>query len=390
MQKNYKMSMRLKTVAKLSVFISVLLFCVAVGFYAFTRLELTERNREVNLYSLVPKDCVGVLESNHLSSFMNELPSLNYHKELTAFQFPGLFEFLLHHFNEYAVNNAHGLSSQMNHLMVSFHHPNSVRDQVVYFRMGDSDRQLLEDMMQEYAPINFLPKEEKYRGKTIVVYPLGQDEFLATYWESGFMVLSFQKRLIEQVIDAKSDKSSLNEEPVFSQILSQKKSQSNLTLYTRSTSMPFMKLDSLCWSEYDFYMNSDVLYLTGSTYQQNSNITLADMMGGMVEDTFLNEEGIYVSANRDSTVQFIGQNYDQSEKTPYPLFSHCVSNLSQEAAFTLVTDMEKVVETPNRFIHYLPSFILENARVLRSFILSAQLSFNQGCPSHVWVLTYKN
>ena len=150
--------MRLKTVAKLSVFVSVLLFCIAVGFYAFTRVDMAERNREVNLYSLVPADCVGVLESDNISYFLNELPSINYGKELSNFQFPGLFEFLLHNLNEYAVQNAHGLSNQMSHLMVSFHKPGSLNDQVVYFRMGATDQQLLEDMLREYAPVNFLPK----------------------------------------------------------------------------------------------------------------------------------------------------------------------------------------------------------------------------------------
>ena len=382
--------MRLKTVAKLSVFVSVLLFCVAVGFYAFTRLELTERNREVNLYSLVPADCVGVLESNNVSALLNELPSLNYHKELTSFQFPGLFDFLLHHLNEYAVNKAHGLSSQMNHLMVSFHQPNTVRDQVVYFRMGDSDRQLLEDMLQEYAPVNFLPKEETYRGKNIIVYPLGHDEFLATYLESGFMVLSFQKRLIEQVIDAKQDKKSLNEEPVFSKILPKKKSQSSLTLYTRTASMPFMETDSLCWSEYEFHLNSDVLYLTGATYQLDSCMTLPKMLGIVPEEGVLNDDCLFVSANRDSTELFLEQYNNRLEYGQRSLFEHCVSNLSQDATFTLIADMEKVAEEPERFAIYLPPFILENVRLLRPFILSVQLSLNQGRPSHVWVFTYKN
>ena len=146
--------MKFKTVVKLSVFISVLLFCVAVGFYAFTQLDMTKRNREVSLYSLIPSNCTGVLESNQTTALLNDLSSLNYHKELVQFQFPGLFEFLLHHLNEYAVNNAHGLSSQMNHLMVSFHQPGTNRDQVVYFRTGESDIQLFEDMIQEYAAKN--------------------------------------------------------------------------------------------------------------------------------------------------------------------------------------------------------------------------------------------
>lgn len=382
--------MRLKTVAKLSVFISVLLFCVAVGFYAITRLDMTERNREVNLYSLVPSDCVGVLESDNISAFLNEIPSLNYGKELDGFQFPGLFEFLLHQLNEYAVQNAHGLSSQMNHLMVSFHASGSVRDQVLYFRMGGSDQQMLEDMLKEYAPANFLPKEEKFRGKTIFVYPLGQDEFLAAYSGVGFLALSYQKRLIEQVIDAKLDKNSLNEDPVFSEILTKKKSHHFLTLYGRSAAMPFLNTDTPCWSEFEFHLNSDVLYLTGETYHPEADNAFTVMKQRINVRNLVKEDRLIVSADKDSTWLFMEEAYEANEDGRRTLFNECLANLSREAAFTLLADMDTVIGNPQRLADYLPSFILDNAFLFRSFILSVQLSMNQERPSHIWVFTYKN
>lgn len=382
--------MRLKTVAKLSVFISVLLFCVAVGFYAIARLDMTERNREVDLYSLVPSDCEGVLESDNISAFLNEIPSLNYGKELDGFQFPGLFEFLLHQLNEYAVQNAHGLSSQMNHLMVSFHAPGSVRDQVLYFRMGGSDQQMLEDMLKEYAPANFLPKEEKYRGKTIWVYPLGQDEFLAAYSGAGFMALSYQKRLIEQVIDAKLDKNSLNVDPVFSQILAKKKSHHFLTLYGRSAAMPFLNSDAPCWCEFEFHLNSDVLYLTGETYHSEPDDAFSVMKQRIEAQHLVKEDHLIVSADKDSTWLFMEEAYEANEDGRRTLFNECLANLSREAAFTLLTDMETVIGNPQRYASYLPSFILDNAFLFRSFILSIQLSMNQERSSHIWVFTYKN
>ena len=382
--------MRLKTVAKLSVFVSVLLFCIAVGFYAFTRLDMTERNREVNLYSLVPADCVGVLESDNISYFLNELPSINYGKELSYFQFPGLFEFLLHNLNEYAVQNAHGLSNQMSHLMVSFHKPGSMNDQVVYFRMGVTDQQLLEDMLSEYAPVNFLPKEEKYRGKTIVVYPLGRDEFLASYSGDGFLALSYQKRLIEQVIDAKLDKTSLDEDEVFKQVLAKKKSYHYLTLYARSAPMPFLDAEDKCWSEYEFHLNSDVLYLTGETFQADSSFDSSELLEciQLLDGEFENNR--LISTNKDSTTVYVEQALEKMERGEQTLFNQCVTNLSKEAAFVLVADMDEVVKEPEYWAAYLPSYVLEKAMLFRPFILSAQLSINQGRPSHMWVFTYKN
>ena len=382
--------MRLKTVAKLSVFVSVLLFCIAVGFYAFTRLDMTERNREVNLYSLVPADCVGVLESDNISYFLNELPSINYGKELSYFQFPGLFEFLLHNLNEYAVQNAHGLSNQMSHLMVSFHKPGSMNDQVVYFRMGTTDQQLLEDMLSEYAPVNFLPKEEKYRGKTIVVYPLGRDEFLASYSGDGFLALSYQKRLIEQVIDAKLDKTSLDEDEVFKQVLVKKKSYHYLTLYARSAPMPFLDAEDKCWSEYEFHLNSDVLYLTGETFLADSSFDSSELLEciQLLDGEFENNR--LISTNKDSTTVYVEQVLEKMERGEQTLFNQCVTNLSKEAAFVLVADMDEVVKELEYWAAYLPSYVLEKAMLFRPFILSAQLSINQGRPSHMWVFTYKN
>ena len=86
----------------------------------------------------------------------------------------------------------------MNHLLVSFHASGTPRDQVIYFHMHSADKDLLTDLFAEYAPNDYLPKEEVYRGKRMVIYPLGYTEYLATYAEDGFLVVSFQKKLIEQ------------------------------------------------------------------------------------------------------------------------------------------------------------------------------------------------
>ena len=93
--------MRLRTVAKLGMVLSVVLFCTAVGFYGFAKLSLTDKSREINLFSLVPADCIGVLESDNINYFLNEFPQLNYSEELGNFQFPGLFNYVLGGLNEY-------------------------------------------------------------------------------------------------------------------------------------------------------------------------------------------------------------------------------------------------------------------------------------------------
>ena len=382
--------MRMKTVVKLGTILSVLLFVLAVGYYAFMRLDMMDRNRDVNLFSLVPSSSVGVLESNNVHAFFDDYSMLNYSDELERMQFPGLFNFLIHGLNMYAGDNAHGLSYQMNQLVVSFHQPVTPHNQVVYLRLGMADEQLLSDMLREYVSGNFLPKEEEYRGKKILIYPLSHDEFLATYTEEGFVVLSYQKRLVEEVIDAQLDETALGYDTVFSRVLEKKKSKDFLTLYGRSSSIPSLDLDSNTWSEYDFHLNSDVVYLTGDMYALEINAEKENMIKSLNDMAVVKEEGLFVSAQKDSTSYYMDEAFDANDTGNRTLFNECVANLANEVDFSLVADMQKVEENPKHFESYLPSFMIENASLLRSFILSAQLSLNGERPSHIWVFTYKN
>lgn len=382
--------MNLRNIVKIGTVLSVLLFVLAVLFYVFTRLDMAKSNRDIDLFSLVPSNSIAVLESDNINTFFNQYSELNYNRELGGFHFPGLFEFLITGLNEYTDENAHGLSNRMSRLLVSFHHPGSSRDQVAYFLMEMADEQMLSDLLQDYVHGNFLPKEEIYRGKKIWVYPLSDDEFLAAYTERGFIALSFQKRLIEEVIDAQLDEKSLSGDVVFSEIQRRKKSHDFLTLYGRSASLPFLGLGAGCWSEYNFHLNSDVVYLTGDTYIPKDNHCIEDAMLHLREMPVMKEEGIIVSSQKDSTALYVNHAYECNDTGYRTLFKECVANLSNEVDFSLVTDMEKVNENPNRFQAYLPSFVLENASYLRSFILSVQLSLNGNRPSHIWVFTYKN
>lgn len=381
----------MKTVVKLGTVVSVVLFCIAVGYYAFMQLDAAGRNRDVNLFSLIPRTSASVLESDNINAFLNELPMLNYGRELEKLQFPGLFSFLLNGLNEYTTATAHGLSSEMSRMAVSFHEPFTPRDQVVYFGMGTADEKMLEAMLQEYAPSDFLPKKEEYRGRPLVIYPLGTEEYLASYSEEGFLVISHQKRLIEQVIDAKLDETSLSEDEVFSKILLRKKSHNFLTLYSRSSAVPFLKLGDGCWSEYDFHTNSDVLYLTGETFMPDTCTCLSTLRDAKEKTSFYEAESIVFSNEKDSVPHYINKVYEDEETADRSLFSQCVANLSREADYTLVADMQKASLRPEAFGPYLPEFLRKRAPLFGSFIFSAQYSLDDDDRlSHIWIFTYKD
>ena len=242
-------------------------------------------------------------------------------------------------------------------------------------------------MLHEYAPIDFLPKEEEYRGKRMVIYPLANDEYLTSYMDSDFWVVSLQKRLIEKVIDARLDGGSLNEDPVFSGILNRKKSKNLLSLYGRTEAMPFLQAGKECWSEYDFYFNSDVFYMAGETYQTDSSaMGLSDTWQDM---TFWDKGKVLLSTNKDSLAYYIDNVYEE-DALNRSLFNQCLVNLSKDASLTLVADMSEMASDIASYADCFPPFMWENASLFTPFIVSAQYSWSGDKLSHMWVFTYKN
>ena len=74
--------MRLRTIARISVALSVILFCVAVGLYGLDRLAVANQERERSLYELVPDDCLGVMESDNAHFYMDMPPQMSYFSKL--------------------------------------------------------------------------------------------------------------------------------------------------------------------------------------------------------------------------------------------------------------------------------------------------------------------
>lgn len=214
--------------------------------------------------------------------------------------------------------------------------------------------------------------------------------FLAVYSGSGFFVASYQKRLIEEVIDAKEDETALSDDEVFSKVFEKKKSHNFLTLYGRTTSMPFLQNNNRCWSEFDFHMNSDVVYLTGDTFMPDTCSCTSEFVAKMQSVPDVKEDSVVISGNKDSMNGYMDEAIEENDGSGRTLFDECVANLSRDASFMLVADMHKVSENPERFRPYLPPFILENATLFHSFILSTQLSISEDRLSHIMVLTYKD
>ena len=144
--------MRLRTVAKLGVVLSVVLFCIAVGFMDL-RLSMTDRGREFNLFSLVPSNSIGVLEaiiSIIFKWFSTTIIAMNW--EIFSFWFIQFYSWGL---NEYATPESTWPEQSDEPFIGSFHARGSPRDQGCIFPHGAGDEKLLADISKSVFRVSF-------------------------------------------------------------------------------------------------------------------------------------------------------------------------------------------------------------------------------------------
>lgn len=191
--------------------------------------------------------------------------------------------------------------------------------------------------------------------------------------------------LIERVIDAIKDGTSLADNEVFRKHQS-KKTANYLTFYGRTASFPMLSEGcSNVWSEFELHLNSDVLYLSGTMYEPDS-------CRHCIESTMENIKPVY----GDSILIVSGQVKvdscisDALSQPRYKIFDQCVSNLSRDASYIMVADMDKVADNVQLYTSYIPGFICDNIDLFRHFIISSQVTEVNGDYSHIYVFTYKN
>lgn len=378
--------MQIRSVIKLGVVLSVVLFCIGIAFYGFARLSMADKEHQIDVFEFVPQDCAGVLETDNIDNFMHAFSQVAYSSQLDTLHRSGLINDILSDLNEYSSVTAHGLSYQMHYVVMSFHRPHTAMDVVAYFRTGkEGKRQLIEAVQSRYG-VDFVAKKEMYRGKKIEIYPLSSTKYLSVYTADGLVVVSYQKKLIEQVIDAVKDNKSLHDDPVFASI-HHPQPANFITIYGRTASIPFLGKEAChSWSEYDIHLNSEVFYLSGQMYES------ADCQQRTVEAV----RAIPTVCEPDSLLIVSGHNKVDScvakiaASPSHSLFDECVSNLSRDASYIMVTDMEKVMESPEKYASYLPPFMIRHADLFRPFILSVQLTEVDNRLSHIFVFTYKD
>lgn len=378
--------MQIRSVIKLGVVLSVVLFCIGIAFYGFARLSMADKENRVDIFEFVPKDCAGILETDNIDNFMHVFSQAAYSSQLDTLHRAGLMNDILSDLSRYSSAAAHGLSYQMNHVVISFHRPHTVMDVVAYFRIGKEGKHQLIEAVKGKHGADFIPKKETYRGKKIEIYPLSSTRYLSVYTTDGLVVVSYQKKLIEQVIDAVKDNNSLREDSVFTSI-HHPQPASFITIYGRTPSVPFLGKESChSWSEYDIHLNSEVFYLSGQMKEEQADCLDRMLQAVHTVPVVSESDSLLVVSGRERVDSCISKVIASPSHT---LFDECVSNLSRDASYIMVTDMEKVAAAPEQFASYLPPFLIRHADLFRSFILSIQFTEVNNRLSHIFVFTYK-
>lgn len=378
--------MKFRTVVKIGIGLSVLLFCLGVAIYSFASLSDAEKGKDINMFTLIPDDCNGILDTDNIGYYTSEFPRTAYAIDLDTLHHSELINNILNDITKYTSVNTHGLSNQIKRLMISFHNSTSPKDVIAYFQITNTGNKFLFDILrQKYGP-DIYPKTEEYRGKKIEIYPLGKTaNFLSVLSGDGYIAVSYHKMLIERVIDAIKDGTSLANNDVFKNHQS-KKSANYLTFYGRTASFPMLsESNTNVWSEFELHLNSDVLYLSGTMYEpdscRNSIKSRLDNIKPIYGDSIL------IVSGQDKVDSCISNALSQTRNK---IFDQCISNLSRDASYIMVADMDKVAQDLESYTPYIPGFICDNIELFRNFIISSQVTEVNGEYSHIYVFTYKN
>lgn len=263
--------MKLRTIVKIAATSSVVLLCAGFALYSFLGLTGAKEKKEFDLYELVPSSVAAVFVTDDVMKFVEEIDGLTCSKNNQYLHVSKIFSNLKQSLYTLLDEAPHGLSHQMNQMLISFHKPDNVRNQVLYCRLAEGDRELIDSFEQKYKSSLYPPKTSSYRGEEITIYPMADGDFLACYLTPEFIALSYQKKLIEDVIDARKDGQSLADDPTFTETRTPKKSAATASVYARMDGM-------IGWTEFDMKLKDDFIYFSGISHAADSCFSFINLL----------------------------------------------------------------------------------------------------------------
>ena len=263
--------MKLSTIVKIAITSSVLLLCTGFALYSYFKLSAADVRKDFNLYTLVPSNATAVFVTGDAAELVAEIEELTCSKNQQYLHVSKLFSSLKDYLYSLQEDAPHGLSRQMNRLLISFHQPDNDHNQVLYCRLGDGDRKLVDKFVQKHLSAAYPFKIFKYKGEDIYIYPMSDGDFLACYLTPDFLALSYQKKLIEEVIDTRKTGNSIASDSTFIEVNGPRKTTSTATIYARMDGM-------IGWTEFDMKLKDDFIYFSGISHDVDSCFTFINVL----------------------------------------------------------------------------------------------------------------
>lgn len=99
--------MKLRTLIRIAVIVSIVLLCTGFGVYSFLRMNAVENRQDFNLFTLVPQDATAVLETDRMADLMEDVDGLHCSKDEHFLYVSELFVYLKKYFNTLVGDTPH-------------------------------------------------------------------------------------------------------------------------------------------------------------------------------------------------------------------------------------------------------------------------------------------
>lgn len=375
--------MKIRTVSRTIVALSILLFCVAVASYEFYEFKDRADSKNFDILSLVPDSCLVLLESDNFSYFITEYTELPYRKDLSQIRSAALFSEIIDGFASAGDDRyIHGLSNMVDKFVVASYENGGEIDDVLFFQVGPGGESYIHNVIVNRMTGGVEPSAISYRGEEILVYPLSDGRFMAVYSNRHFMAMSFRVACLESVVDILRDScGAVN----FRSRISVAGTYNYFTIYSSRPMAPFMHAGVNFSSEYELHFKPGAMYIVGETIATCGDECEDALMRSLSTVPNIYETSLVMSSSRDSIRSYVADKSAGSGS----MLETCVSTLSPDADYIFVVDMQKVVAEPSSFDKFIPPFLINNAGALRNFVASVQLSIVGERVRQIIVLSYK-
>ena len=126
-----------------------------------------------------------------MADLVEDINELNCSKDNHFLYVSELFVYLKKYLYTLVEDTPHGLSKQMNKMLISFHEPDTPMNQVLYCSLGSGDYELVESFVEKYCSSSFPSKYFDYKGEEIQYLSHGRRSFPGCLLHSRFSGCKF-------------------------------------------------------------------------------------------------------------------------------------------------------------------------------------------------------